>query len=195
MPVVIEIPESCIAPPHKLWTRDECAGLASAGLLELARYELISGELVLKMGKNYRHMLSALLLATWLQSLFGPLYVMQEPSINVHPEDNPTSDPEPDAVVLRRSARDLSAPPRPDDLRLVAEVSSTTLTFDLTVKAALYARAGISEYWVLDVEGRRLIVHRDPTAGKYSDVAAYLEEEMVATLAAPEHSIRVADLF
>jgi Uma2 family endonuclease len=195
MPVLVEYSDAVIVPPHKLWTREECAAMERAGLLDLERYELIRGDLVLKMGKNYPHMLSALLLVTWLQRVFGPLHVIQKPSIDVHPEDNPTSDPEPDAVVLSRSVRELSAPPRPDDLNLVAEVSSTTLAFDLTVKARLYARAGIAEYWTIDVQGRRLIVHRRPEGGKYLVVAAYSEDEQVATLAAPGHTIRVADLF
>jgi len=77
----------------------------------------------------------------------------------------------------------------------VVEVSDSSLGFDLTTKAALYARAGIVEYWVLDVAGRRLIVHRDPRAGRYISVAAYGEEESVAPLAALESLLRVGDLF
>jgi Uma2 family endonuclease len=66
------------------------------------------------------------------------------------------------------------------------EISDSTLNFDLTVKSPLYARAGIVEYWVLDVAGRRLISHRDPVAGKYTLVAVYSEHESVAPLAAPK---------
>jgi len=68
------------------------------------------------------------------------------------------------------------------------------LAFDLTTKARLYARSGIVEYWVLDVAGRRLIVHRDPVDGQYQSVIAFSEEERVATLAAPEQDIRVGEL-
>jgi Uma2 family endonuclease len=194
MPVALENPIPFVAPPHKLWTREECEALTRAGLLQPERYELIAGELILKMGKNYPHMLSLTLLTAWLHSAFGALFVVPEPSIDLHPEDNPTSEPEPDVIVLNRSVRELSARPRPEELWLVAEISSTTLSFDRTVKARLYARAGIVEYWVLDVEGRRLIVHRRPENGRYLDVVAYLEDESVATLGAPEVMTRVGDL-
>ena len=85
--------------------------------------------------------------------------------------------------------------PRPEDLQLVVEVGDSTLGFDLTTKAGLYARAGITEYWVLDVAGRRMIVHRDPQAGRYRSVAAYSEEESVAPMAAPESYLRIGDAF
>lgn len=75
--------------------------------------------------------------------------------IDVAPEDNATSEPEPDIIVLNRHSQEIrNENPSPADLRLVVEVSSSTLGFDLTTKAQLYARAGIQDYWVLDVEGR-----------------------------------------
>ena len=191
----METPITFDAPPHKLWTRAECELLERAGVLELERFELIAGELILKMGKNHPHMLSLLLLMSWLQGVFGNLFVVPEASIDLHPEDNPTSEPEPDVIVLNRSMRELSARPRPADLRLVAEVADTTLSFDLAVKARLYARAGIVEYWVLDLRGRRLISHRRPEGGRYLDVVAYSEEELVSTLGVPAVSIRVGELF
>ena len=77
----------------------------------------------------------------------------------------------------------------------MVEVSDSTLRFDLTVKAALYARAGIIEYWVLDINGRRLIVHRDPTPTGYRSVVAYGESEKVTPLAAPDHELLVAAIF
>lgn len=194
MPVAVENPVSAAAPPHKLWTRAECEALERAGVLEMERYELIAGELVLKMGKKAPHMQTLMRLVRWLRSVFGETIVAQEPSISVHPEDSPTSEPEPDAIVLNRSFLGLDRLARPEEIRLVAEVSGATLAFDLTVKAGLYARAGIAEYWVLDLQGRRMIVHRRPEGGKYLDVAGYLEDESVATLGAPEATIRVGDL-
>ena len=68
------------------------------------------------------------------------------------------------------------------------------MAIDLTTKARLYARSGIVEYWVLDVAGRRLIVHRDPVDGQYQSVIGFSEEERVARLAAPEQDIRVGEL-
>jgi Uma2 family endonuclease len=195
VPVAIETLPSSVIPPHKRWTRDECAALEKARLVDLERYELIEGELVLKMGKSQRHMRALMLLIVWLRSVFGESFVAQEPSIDLRPEDNPTNEPEPDAIVLTRSFLDLSSQARPEELRLVAEVSRTSLPFDLTTKARLYARARIPEYWVLDLDGRRLIVHRDPMEDSYRSVNAYGENERVTTLAAPLSELRVGDLF
>jgi len=77
----------------------------------------------------------------------------------------------------------------------VVEIADTTLAFDLTVKAALYARAGILEYWVLDLTGRRLIVHRDPKGGGYASVTAYSEHESIAPLSAPGSIFEVRNVF
>lgn len=195
MLVLVENTNTFAALPHKLWTREECAVLERTGVLDQKGYELIEGELILKMGKNYPHMLALSVLTGWLYSVFGIVFVMPEPSIDLRPEDNPTSEPQPDVVVLNRSIRTISGRPRPEEVSLVAEVSDTSISLDLNVKAGLYARAGIPEYWLVDVEGRRLIVHRRPSGGRYLDVSRYSEDEMAATLGAPEVSIRVGDLF
>ena len=127
---------------------------------------------------------------------FGLLFVNPEAPIDVAPEDNPTNEPEPDIIVLKRELSHFrSANPKPEDLHLVVEIADTSVRFDLTTKAALYARAGITEYWVLDVAGRRLLVHREPRSGHYASVVAYSEEESVAPLAAPQKNFRVADAF
>jgi Uma2 family endonuclease len=195
MPVAVDILESTSAPPHKLWTRAECEVMERAGVLDLERYELIGGELILKMGKKGPRMRAVMRLVRWLRSVHGETFVAQEPSISVSPVDSPTSEPEPDAIVVNRSFLDIDGLAGPDELLLVAEVSGATLSFDLTVKAGLYARAGIAEYWILDIQRLRLIVHRRPEGGRYLDVVGYLEEESVAPLAAPAAMVRVGDLF
>jgi Uma2 family endonuclease len=116
--------------------------------------------------------------------------------IDVAPEDNPTNEPEPDLIVLTKPSHEFrNANPRPADLRLVVEISGSTLGFDLTSKAELYARAGIVEYWVVDIAARRLIVHRDPREGLYGSVTAYSEEESVTPLASSGPEFLVAGAF
>jgi len=131
-----------------------------------------------------------------LNGVFGSLYVYQEVPIDVAPEDNPTSEPEPDLSVLDKPVVEFPKPnPGPQHLRLVVEISDTTLEHDLTKKAGLYARAGIPEYWVLDIAKRRLIVHREPKDGLYISIVAYSEQESVSPLAGSGHEFRVADAF
>lgn len=197
MPVVLSPPElrtdNGVYPPTKQWTREECEALEKAGLVGVRDYELIEGKLIQKMGKKLPHTRALSRLIQWLVVHMGSSAVA-EPGIDVAPEDNPTSNPEPDAVVLRRAVEDIVDAIRPRDIRMVAEVSDTTLAFDLGVKAALYARAGIPEYWVLDVNGRRLIVHLQPVEGVYRSIAAFAEEETVQTPLTGDATILVRDL-
>jgi Uma2 family endonuclease len=194
MPTLLTPPLTQTAPSHprrKRWTRTECAGLQSMGLLDQRHYELVEGELIDRMGKNRPHVNSLVLLMTWLQQVFGASFVNPEAPIDVAPGDNPTSEPEPDLIVIKRDlSHYLSANPRPEDLRLLVEISDSTLAFDLGTKAPLYARAGIAEYWVLDIPARRLFVNRDPKAGKYQSISEYSEHEAVSPLSAPEAQFR-----
>jgi Uma2 family endonuclease len=195
---LIEVPVERVpaGPSRKRWTRAECASLEAAGLLDHQHLELVEGELIDKMGKNRPHVIALAVMHAWLLRVFGEGFVHQEAPIDVSPEDNHSNEPEPDLIVLNRSFTNfLSSNPRPQDLHLVVEVSDTTLNFDLTVKAALYARAGIADYWVLDVNARRLIVHRQPESGKYASILIYTEDETVAPLAAPHAMFKAADAF
>ena len=198
MPVIVtETPSRPIAqdPPRKRWTRSECSALESLGMFDQQHLELVEGELIDKMGKKRPHVEKLAGLFAWLIQVFGVGFVNSDAPIDVAPEDNPNNAPEPDLIVLRSGYSFRSATPQPQDLRLVVEIADTSLDFDLGVKAALYARAAIVEYWVLDIQGRRLVVHRDPQAVKYQSTIAYSEQESVAPLGAPDSAFRVAEVF
>jgi Uma2 family endonuclease len=187
-------------PLRRRWTRAECERAEAAGIFDQQHLELIEGELIdKKMSKNRPHVSAAALLVAWLLRVFGDRRVNHEAPIDVAPEDNPRNQPVPDLIVLTseyaESDRSWTATPQPRDLDLVVEIADTSLLFDLTVKASLYARAGIAEYWILDVIGRRLIVHRNQEAGQYASVVSYADQESVAPLAAPQSSFLVRDAF
>jgi Putative restriction endonuclease len=191
VPTVFEAVMDAPLPPHKLWTREDCAVMERVGLIEAKRYELIGGDLIRKAAKVYPQSRATMLLMEWLRGIFEYTHAVQGPSIEV----DAANEVDPTAVLLHRSLFEFSGPIVADDLRLIVEVTSSTLAFDLTTKARLYARSGIAEYWVLDVDRRRLLVHREPVEGRYQSVVAFGEEERVATLAAPEQDVRVGDLF
>ncbi len=108
------------------------------------------------------------------------------------------NDPMPDlAVVAGRPGNH----PHPTTAALVVEVADSTLDTDTTEKAERYAAAGVADYWVLDLNGRRLIVFRDPTplpaglgATAYRTKFILGAGDAVAPLAVPQASIRVGDL-
>jgi Uma2 family endonuclease len=198
----IEAPDrpTVLEPPRKRWTRAECEMLESYGLLDHERLELVEGELINKMGKKRPHSNAERFMFGWFLQVFGFKFILNEEPIDVAAPDNPINEPEPDIVVLNREFPTfVSSNPGPGDIRLLVEVAHSSLTFDLTTKAALYARAGIVEYWVLDVETRRLHVHRNPVSGdsfgKYQTILAYEQHESVAPLAAPEHEFPVKTAF
>lgn len=196
MPVTLAQPAETTAPiavRRKRWTRAECAALEATGVWDSSHLELIEGELIDKMGKNHPHSFVTSCLMHWLVGIFERVYV--EATINVAPQDTPTSEPQPDVVVMKKGHGGFRPQqPKPEELALVVEVSDTTLDFDLRVKGPLYARAGIEEYWVVDLKARRIVVHRTPAGGEYQSIEAYSEDEGVAPLAAPEQVLAVRDI-
>lgn len=181
-------------PPRKRWTRSEYEDILLATLGQ-ERLELVDGELISKMGKNRPQVNALILLQAWLVQVFGIQFVQPEAPIDVAPEDNPTSEPEPDLIVTNKDLSHFQTlNPGPQDLSLVVEIADTTLSFDLTSKARLYARAGIAEYWVLDISSRRMIVHRDSVEGEYRVITSYREDESVASLSAPQAGLLVGNV-
>ena len=184
------------APRRKQWTRVECDTLEKLAGWDQQHLELIEGELINKVPKNRSHTFALSVLLAWTFKVFGDQFVNPEAPIDVAPQDNPTSQPEPDIIVLVRPQGEIrDRNPRPDELRLVVEVSDSSIGFDLTTKTDLYARAQIVEYWVVDIQARRLVVHRKPQDGLYQAVTVYTDQEAVAPLASPESEFRIADLF
>lgn len=188
-------PEPMSAPRRILWTRDQVEALQERGFLDRnRRYEIIEGE-IYEMSENPPHAGAVLLLRNFLQNVFGQDFVRSQTAVDVGTADPTLNSPLPDVAVTKEL---LSAYfgrfPGPDDLLLVAEVSDTTLRYDLRQKARLYAQAGFVEYWVVDITGRRLVVHRQPGAEGYADVSLYTEGQQVATLARPDRPVNVAAL-
>lgn len=187
-------PRRVPAPTRVSLTREQCESLVESGKLT-GRYELVDGEIISKMGQKRPHSFTMVLLNTWLSATFGSMRVQIQSPIDVAESDNETNDPEPDAVALRDSAADLSDKnPGPSEVALLVEVSDTSLRFDLRTKSRLYARAGIADYWVLDITARQLYVHREPSADGYRSVVVYAEEEAVAPLSKTNALVRVREL-
>jgi Uma2 family endonuclease len=194
--ILIDAPESlaCEGLPHKRWTRDEVAVIESTGIFDGAHFELIDGELIDKMGKGRKHVRGTRRTAEALETVFGREFVDREAPIDVAPTDNPRNEPEPDVHVLRRPTGSIDHNPRPEDIALIVEVADTTLRYDMTAKAALYARAGIAEYWILDLNGSRLLVFRDPVAGRYQTELAFTAADSISPLESPASRIAVSSL-
>ena len=191
-PPVSAMPEAF--PNRVRWTASQCRAIVEAGILT-GRYELIDGDIISKMSQNPPHRIAVILLCNWLRVVFGMMFVQSQAPISVGAADPDHNEPEPDAAVTLAPNTDYTqGHPGPADLSLVVEVSHTTLRIDRAAKAMLYARAGIMEYWLLDIVGRQLLIHRVPGANGYGDVVVYAEDETASSLARPDALVRVADL-
>src|SRR5580704_3447769 len=122
------MPEAVPSMRRKKWTVEEYDRLAEAGFLP-GRYVLIEGEIIEKMPPNPPHVIAVTLLGAWLQTLFGLLHVRTQVPITL---PGISHKPEPDIAVTREpTTAYLSSHPGPDDLLLAAEVSDSTLVYDL----------------------------------------------------------------
>jgi len=153
--------------------------MLDAGLFAGQRFELIDGDLIDKMGQEPPHSHAIRILHTWMAKIFKPTQVQIQSPIEA--ADQEESLPEPDLAVLVELKDDYRRRhPRGDELLLAIEVADTTARYDATLKRDLYARAGVPEYWVLDIGGRRLIVHRSPSQGKFGQVDSLPETAVVS---------------
>ncbi|MDP9083270.1 MAG: Uma2 family endonuclease [Pseudomonadota bacterium] len=106
------------------------------------------------------------------------------------------SEPQPDLMLLKRRTDFYSGKiPEAADVLLLIEVSDSSLSFDQSVKLRLYARYGVAEYWVVDVEGERIVTHCGPTEHEYARKREYAAADSVAPQAFPDLKIVVADIF
>ena len=107
----------------------------------------------------------------------------------------PDSEPQPDIAVLAPRADGYAgAHPGPEAVRLLVEVAEASSTFDLGAKAALYAAAGIPEYWVVDGATGELVVHREPMGERWGSIRRPGPEEAVGPVHLPDCALRARDL-
>jgi hypothetical protein len=107
-----------------------------------------------------------------------------------------TTEPEPDASVVRHRADNYrTGKPEAVDVYLIVEVADTTLDYDRDVKGPTYARNGIPEYWIVDLNSNTILVHRDPRPdGTWADVATRRRGDTLEVAALPGVTIAVADI-
>jgi Uma2 family endonuclease len=180
------------------WTRKEYERLVELGVLhEDEPIELIGGQMIVAEPKNSPHATAVGLTADALRSAFGSGWVVREQDPIALDDE---SEPEPDVAVVAGRIRDYSQahPARPV---LIVEVADSSLSFDRRYKGSLYARAGIADYWIVNVRRRVLEVYREPVIAsaarfgwKYDRVRILKPEATVSPLALPDATIPVADL-
>jgi len=169
--------------PRKRFTRPEVYEMLDTGIFAGQRFELIDGDLIDKMGQSPSHAWAIHTVMVVLMEVFGIELVDVQMPIEAGSADREHSEPEPDLTVLAARKPDFQyRHPNGHELALAVEVADTTLRHDALRKCDLYARAGVREYWVLDLNGRRLLVHRELSGeqAQYASIQSYAEAEEVS---------------
>ncbi|NES71769.1 MAG: Uma2 family endonuclease, partial [Okeania sp. SIO2D1] len=180
--------------PLRLLTVDEYHRMAEVGILHPdEKIELIAGQIINKMSpQGSSHAASIRRSDRLFSKLFseGVSVQKQLPVIL-----NNFSEPEPDIAVVKADSLDYDDDhPTAKDVYLIMEIADTTLKSDLEVKGKEYAKSGIEDYWVLDVNHRQLYVYRQPSQLGYQQEMILGEEEEIAPLAFPFAKIVVGEL-
>jgi Uma2 family endonuclease len=103
--------------------------------------------------------------------------------------------PEPDVLLLAPRSDDYAdSHPGPEDVLLLIEVAESSLLYDARQKLQLYARAGIAEYWLVDLVRGQIEVHRQPQGDTYVSRTTAFRQDEVSPAALPQVRIRVADI-
>ena len=172
-------------------TVDEVYDLTAAGMLrENEHIELIEGEVVpMAAAKaSWHSIMEGKLNWALVRGLPGTARVYPAPSLTLSPDTLV----EPDLLVVPRGTRmrKIGGP----DVLLLIEVADSSLPYDLRVKAPLYARYGVRDYWVVDAVRQTIRIHRAAENGAYTDVEEYEAHDMVAPLLFPDLTIRLDTL-
>lgn len=143
----------------KRWTADEFNRMAELGLLAPGeRVELIEGEIVAMTPQNPRHSSATALCTNLLVERFGRTHLVR---VQLPLSLGELSEPEPDFALVPKESRE--RPLRhPSQTDLVIELADSSLAYDRHEKASLYAKAGVREYWVLNLVDRCLEIHLSP---------------------------------
>lgn len=165
-PVTLPAPSTEAAPRRYSFSIDEYLQLFEKGILAPdLRTELIDGEIIQMRPPGPEHILLTVRLRDFfLKRLPDQYCVLTESPIQF--EDDLLH---PDVAIVRGPLEKLTKGYfSPSDVVSLFEVSKTTLNYDLEQKSRLYARCGVSQYFVVDLTQSRLIVFQNPQKAKYS---------------------------
>jgi Uma2 family endonuclease len=173
------------------WTRDEYDKMIAAGLFAPGeRVELIDGEILQMTPQGSAHFTAISLAEEALRKAFGAGFQVRSQAPLSLPGD---SEPEPALAVVAGTPRDYRNA-HPGTALIVMEVADNTLQHDRRRKGSLYARAGIRDFWIINLIDRCIEVYRDPGLGSYGSIRRFIAGEHLTPLSAPDARIAVADI-
>jgi Uma2 family endonuclease len=189
---MIALAPTITLPRHQFTVTDYHKMIESGILGEDDPIELIYGELIKMSPMNAKHAsLIGHLLGLLHERLGRKVFITSQTPLRAATN----SEPEPDIMVLKsRPDRYRTALPQAEDVLLIIEVSDTTLTYDRDVKAPLYASAGLSEYWLINLNENCIEVFREPTPNGYRQQTKFWRADTLSLLAFPEVAITAGEI-
>jgi Uma2 family endonuclease len=180
--------------PVKLWTVEDYHRMIEAQILTSEdRVELVEGQILYMNPQQPPHAAATQHTSDCLRTLLTAKATIR---VQLPVTLPPNSEPEPDVAVVRIDSNEYQAfHPTPDDIFLLVEVADTTLYGDRNRKARTYARSGIADYWVLNVNKRQIYVFREPQDGKYQQEILLNEDATLSLVAFPEIILTASQLF
>jgi Uma2 family endonuclease len=174
------------------WSIDEYHRMVELGVLDDRRLELLNGELIEMPSEGPEHAYRCGNARQILGQELGDRAEIREGHPITLPEQS--SEPEPDVAVVESLGRVYAERhPYPENIYLLIENSYTSLAKDQDLKRLIYAKAGIIEYWLVNLKDRAVIVHRDPVDGDYRSIQT-LTGGGVTMLAFPDVAIDLSQL-
>jgi Uma2 family endonuclease len=177
---------------RRLLTLEEYERMIEAGVFhEDERIELIEGEIVEMAPIGFPHEMCVARLTQVLgeQARGKALVWPQNNSIRLAGN----SRPQPDLTLLRLRDYQRARPPTAEDVLVIIEVAETSIGYDRKVKGRLYAKAGIPEYWIVNLRDGAIEVNTDPSEGAYKQTRKARRGETL-TLPAELGAIEVSDV-
>ena len=175
---------------YRRFSVDDYYRMAEAGILDWdERLELLNGAIIEKSRISPKHAHSVNLLNYLLITALGTrAWARVQNPLRL----NGNAEPEPDLLLVRwRDDEYEHDHPTPEDVLLLIEVSDSTLYKDRNEKLPMYAQAGISESWIVNIPGGVVEVYTDPIGGIYLTRRVFEAGETVSPLAFPDVSIPV----
>jgi Uma2 family endonuclease len=193
-----QVPSEATVPylevgPRRLFTVEEYHRILEAGILgDDERVELLEGVIVVMTPQNPPHASAIQRLNKWLARQLDDSFALL-PQLPVTLGSH--SEPVPDLAVVK--AQEITRESLPKTALLVIEVADTSLRKDRGFKAALYARFGIPEYWIVNVQEATVEVHRDPDPGRgrYRTLLTMGKDATLVPVTVPGVTIALSELF
>lgn len=179
-----------VASPRVVFSVEEYLGLVDRGLLDPDdRVELLEGVVTSMSPQSPRHASAIRRAVRELQRAFHNRALVTDQS----PYLAASSVPEPDVAVVPGTPEDYDRR-HPDRALLLVEVADSSLAQDRLTKSAIYAAAGVPEYWIVNLLDDVVEVLSDPAGGVFTSRRVTRPGELLTPLSAPDAAIQVTAL-